>query len=264
MRGGKFFESRGEIALMRSHDLDAPQAGAATPGCVRRSESAPDARRCFGLLRRRERWGLSLRGWLAAGGLAVLLGVLFVFRAYPFLAVTDRQAPNEYLVAEGWVPVDVLRGACAEFNIGGYRKILVSGCIVHDEWTDKPGVTYADWGASKLRRLGMADDLIQPVPCSVQKKDRTYSAALAVKQWMSEHGLHPGQINVVTDGAHARRSRLLFQKAFGSELKVGIISVPDPQFDPNHWWRTSEGVRDVVGETIAYLYARFLFHPSTT
>jgi len=249
---------------MNPADPAGARAAEAASDLSRQSKSAPQARRCFGLLHRRARWGLSLRGWLAAGALAVLLGVLFVFQIYPFLAVTDRQGPSDYLVAEGWVPVDVLRVACTEFNIGGYRKILVSGCIVNDEWTDRPDVTYADWGADKLRRLGMSNALVQPVPCLVQKRDRTYSAALAVKQWMSEHGVHPGQINVLTDGAHARRSRLLFQKAFGSEVKVGIIAVPDTKFDPAHWWQTSEGVREVVGETIAYLYVRFLFHPSTT
>jgi hypothetical protein len=248
---------------MHSNDLDAPQAAEAAHDLSRPDKSAVPARRCFGLLRRQERWGLSLRGWLAASGLAVLLGVLFVFQIYPFLAITDRQPPSDYLVAEGWVPVDVLKGALAEFNAGGYRQILVSGCIVHDEWMDKPGVTYADWGASKLRRLGMPNDLIQPVPCLVQRKDRTYNSALAVKQWMGEHGIQPSHINVVTEGAHARRSRLLFQKAFGPGVKVGIIAIEDPQFDPDHWWRSSEGVREVVGETVAYLYARLLFHPST-
>jgi hypothetical protein len=155
-----------------------------------------------------------------------------------------------------------MRGARTEFNTGGYRKILVSGCTVLDEWTDKPDLTYADWGASKLRRLGVPSDAVEPVPCLVQKRDRTYSSALAVKQWLDAHGIHPRQINLVTDGCHARRSRLLFQKAFGPELKVGIIAVADPQFDPDHWWRTSEGVREVVGESIAYFYARCFFHPS--
>jgi len=213
------------------------------------------------MLNRRERWGLSWRGWCAAIATASLLIVVLVFRIYPFLAVTDRQPLSDCLVVEGWVPVDVLKEAYAEFNNGGYRRILVSGCIVYDEWADTPGVTYAEKGASKLRRLGVPDDLIQPIPCLVQKRDRTYSSALAVKQWMDEHGIHPRQFNVVTQGSHARRSRLLFHKAFGPEVKVGIIAVADPQFDPEHWWRSSEGVREVLGESIAYLYARFLFCP---
>ena len=52
------------------------------------------------------------------------------------------------------------------------------------------------------------------------------------------------------------------QKAFGPSVKIGVISVPDPDYDPKHWWRYSEGVREVLGESIAYIYARIFFHPS--
>jgi hypothetical protein len=62
-------------------------------------------------------------------------------------------------------------------------------------------------------------------------------------------------------GAHARRTRLLFQKAFGDEAGVGIIAISSPDYDGAHWWLYSEGVRDVVGETLAYLYAQVFFHP---
>jgi hypothetical protein len=69
-------------------------------------------------------------------------------------------------------------------------------------------------------------------------------------------------LNIVTEGVHARRTRLLFQKAFGENAAIGIIAVPNPDYDPKQWWRYSEGVREVVGETVAYLYAKLLFHPS--
>ena len=68
-------------------------------------------------------------------------------------------------------------------------------------------------------------------------------------------------INVLTEDVHARRTRLLFRKAFGHEITIGIIAVPDPDYDSRRWWRYSAGVRDVFSETAAYLYARFLFHP---
>jgi hypothetical protein len=37
--------------------------------------------------------------------------------------------------------------------------------------------------------------------------------------------------------------------------------VQNPDYDPKHWWRYSEGVREILGETIAYMYAEFLFRP---
>ena len=54
---------------------------------------------------------------------------------------------------------------------------------------------------------------------------------------------------------------ILFQKAFGPEVRVGIIAAPDPEYDPTHWWRYSEGVREILGESIAWCYAAILFHP---
>ena len=59
--------------------------------------------------------------------------------------------------------------------------------------------------------------------------------------------------NVATQGPHARRSRWLYQKAFGDSCVVGIIALRNLEYDPAQWWRTSEGVREVIGESLAYL-----------
>jgi hypothetical protein len=40
---------------------------------------------------------------------------------------------------------------------------------------------------------------------------------------------------------------------------VGIIAVPNPDYDAQRWWRYSEGLKDVISESFAYLYARFFF-----
>ena len=71
------------------------------PGNTGASLGHPTRRFC-GILTRRERWGLSGRGWLVltllacAGILAVLHGI------YPFLAVT-RTVEAPVLVVEGWI-----------------------------------------------------------------------------------------------------------------------------------------------------------------
>ena len=44
-------------------------------------------------------------------------------------------------------------------------------------------------------------------------------------------------------------------------MKVGVIALPNVQYEADHWWRYSEGVKETLGEAIAYLYARFLFSP---
>jgi len=103
--------------------------------------------------------------------------------------------------------------------------------------------------------------VVQMVPSHVSGRDRTYSSALALREYFQTNGLAVKSFNVLTEDVHARRTWMLFQKAFGKETAVGIISVPDPDYDPAHWWRYSEGVREILGESIAWLYAEFLFHP---
>jgi hypothetical protein len=195
--------------------------------------------------------------------LAIAALALFITQRnlYPFLAVMN-QASGEFLVVEGWVPGYGLRQAVTVFKEGGYRGILTSGCVVSDEWGDRTELTYADVGADKLRKLGLKADVVTPVPCRSWRQDRTYNSALAVKTWFEKNGVAVRAIDVVTVGPHARRSRLLFQKALGNRIKVGIIPVKSNEYDPSRWWESSDGFREVIGEEIAYLYARLLFWPS--
>jgi len=54
---------------------------------------------------------------------------------------------------------------------------------------------------------------------------------------------------------------LLFKKAFGRETDVGVIAMDEREYDPVHWWHSSEGVREVLFEGIAYVYAKWFFVP---
>ena len=77
---------------------------------------------------------------------------------------------------------------------------------------------------------------------------------------MEDNHVSATNFNLMTLGAHARRSRLLFEEAFDGKASVGIISITNREYDPRHWWKYSEGVREVIGESVAYVYARFFFH----
>ena len=72
----------------------------------------------------------------------------------------------------------------------------------------------------------------------------------------------PAKLNVVSVGPHARRSRLLFRRAFGRQTQVGVVSVPNPDYDPQRWWAYSIGFRTVVGESVGYLYVKLVFRRS--
>ena len=73
-------------------------------------------------------------------------------------------------------------------------------------------------------------------------------------------GFIQASIDVISFGAHARRSWILFEKVFSS-VNVGIVAISPNEYDTSRWWLSSAGVRNVISESIAYLYARFIFSP---
>jgi uncharacterized SAM-binding protein YcdF (DUF218 family) len=70
-------------------------------------------------------------------------------------------------------------------------------------------------------------------------------------------------MNIVTEDVHARRTRLLFQKAMGPELRVGVIGVTNPDYDPKHWWLYSEGLKEVTSEALELVCDELFFHPAS-
>jgi uncharacterized SAM-binding protein YcdF (DUF218 family) len=218
--------------------------------------------RLCGIFIREERWGLSWRGWLLVVVGLMLAGYLLLLSIHPFLAVTGRVDTN-ILVMEGWVHEFAARAAAGEFKTGRYSCIYVTGVPVNGsgEYT-LDSRTEAYVGAGLLKRNGVVEEFLQRVPRREMDRDRTFGSAIELKNWFREHNMTVHGINIVTEGAHARRTRLLFQEAFGKNVAIGIIAVPNPDYDARHWWRYSEGVREVVGETVAYVYARFFYFPS--
>ena len=217
-----------------------------------------------GILTRKERWGFSWQGWL----LVILVGLVAAYfgflNIHPFLAVTHR-VNTKILVVEGWIHPYAIRAATEEFKRGSYQRIFTtggpvagSGGYINDYNTS------ASVGADSLTKAGVPPDLVQMVPSHVFGRDRTYSSAVALRDWFRDHNVQTHSINVLTEDTHARRTRLLFAEALGSNVSVGVIAVPIPDYDAKRWWRYSEGVEQVIGESIAYIYAKLFFYPSQT
>jgi len=215
---------------------------------------------CAGLLRRRQCLVPTLRGWvvlaLVLAGLVLLAGR----EVYPFLAVTDP-VPGGVLVVEGWAPDYMLETAIAEFRRNHYTGLYVTGIPLDNGAPLSEYKNYAYLGAATLVKLGLSTNEVQAVPTGLTRRDRTYAMALSLKHWWREHQMAPTKVNLMTGGPHARRSRLLFEKALGKGVTVGVIAMAADDYDERHWWHSSQGVRVTIGEAIAYAYARLLFYP---
>ena len=215
----------------------------------------------WNLLKRRELLIPTLWGWAVLLLLVAALIVIGVREMHPFLTVNDP-VPGKFLVIEGWLPDYALERTLAEFNHGQYDRILVTGGPI-TSGTFLCGYTnWADISAATLVRLGAGTNTVEAVPAASVVRDRTYASAVALRVWFHRHQINSTSFNLVTMADHSRRSRLLFTEALGPEYHVGVISIENTDYVPDQWWKSSEGVRTVVGEMLAYGYARFLFWPS--
>ncbi|HEU6449240.1 MAG TPA: ElyC/SanA/YdcF family protein [Verrucomicrobiae bacterium] len=223
----------------------------------------PCRKKCFGIFKQQIRWGISARGWIVFLLLFLATALAIAWSIQPFLAKTARVG-SRYLVVEGWVHEYAIRAAADEFKSGQYEKIFTTGGPVVGSKYINDFNTSASVGAELLEKDGIPKRDVQPVPAREVGRDRTYASAISLRRYFQTNGISVHAINVLTEDTHARRTQLLFQEAFGRDVAVGIISIPDPDYDARHWWRTSEGVRNVLDEGIAYIYARFFFFPPKT
>ncbi|HSI11575.1 MAG TPA: hypothetical protein VK961_06000 [Chthoniobacter sp.] len=222
--------------------------------------SAAQNRRYRGLLHHRVCLLPTWRGW----ALLLLLTVLFTIgvgrQLCAFLTVNDPPLGG-VLVVEGWVPSYATKEAVEVFRRNQYVGIYATGEPTGDDTPYIGYASFADLTEARLLEAGAAPETVHTVPAPFVGKDRTYTMASALKKRLEADGVSTAKITVISVGPHSRRSRLLYQFAFGPNSQVGMIAVTDHEFDPDHWWRSSNGVRSVISEAIAYCYARFLFRP---
>lgn len=218
------------------------------------------SRRFGGLLVRRPVWLPSWRGWILLLALIGLAGFGGVRTVHRFLSA-NAPVGADVLVIEAWVPDYVLKDGLELAAARNCRLVLLTGGTVKGEPNPEPGDTYPRMAEQRIRRFGGNMDRIRMVEAITPTRDRTYASAVAVREWMIREKVDVSKIDLLTMGAHARRSRLLFEKALGPDVEVGILSIPDREYDAAHWWLYSEGVKEVLSEGAAYFYARFLFYP---
>jgi hypothetical protein len=212
------------------------------------------------LLRRKEVWVPTSTGW----ALLALLGALalwgFAHGVYSYLA---ENAPTGHglLVVEGWMPEEAFTGAVETFRRGAYERFVVTGGPIEDRRCFDGFATYADLAATRARALGVGEGALAVVPAPASAQERTFRSAVSVRQWAEGSGEPITALDVYSYGTHARRSRWLYQLAFGENVVVGVIASPPTTYTTERWWRSSDGTRDILTELIAWTWMRFFFHP---
>jgi uncharacterized SAM-binding protein YcdF (DUF218 family) len=187
----------------------------------------------------------------------LIIGAIFFYRmrseVYPFFAVT-QPVNGEVLVVEGWIPDYALEEAAAVFRQGRYTALVTTGL----KSTDNPLPAYSSEAqrAEKIfADLGLEASRLIAVPAARTTGSKTFSCARALQEWL--RSTRPGiqSVDVFTLGGHARKTHLLFKKALGENISVGIIAARPRIYDPACWWASKAGIALMARSLAGYVYA---------
>ena len=111
----------------------------------------------------------------------------------------------------------------------------------------------AEYSAFILKYLGFKDSVVV-LPSQRTKFSRTYSCALAFKEWYLKSSFKDKPVNIVSLGPHSRRTWMVYKKVLGKNVNVGIIALNNEAYNMNNWWKSLAGIKDTIHEMVSYIY----------
>jgi hypothetical protein len=194
--------------------------------------------------------------WMLLSMFVVGGGTAWWIKGESFLAVTNR-TPAEILIVESWIGVEGVHAAKAEFDQGGYRFMVLTGCFTGKQWSARRW-SQVEIAQIELERMKVPPDKVIITPALNPESQRTFATAAIARKTLLARGIAPESVTVFTLGAHARRSRLIHAKVFGSDTNVGVISWMPDVYAKEPWWKSSERAEDLLKETAGYLFELLL------
>jgi len=216
--------------------------------------------------RRRQIWLPTWQGALLLIVIVAASTLLVLRQLASYLATNDPVTTSDgrgasTLIVEGWLDEEALDAAIALIDQGRYARVIASGGPI-DSWReDRSWPTYAERAADYLRRHGVVSIPVVAVAAPESAQDRTFLSAVVVRDWLRSQGVTIDAVDLFSGAVHARRSRLVFQMAFGPEVEVGVFAASPGRYALDRWWTTSEGVKAVLDESIALAWTACCFVP---
>lgn len=188
-----------------------------------------------------------------------LVGTI-LFRNIALFLTVNEPLGADTLVIEGWMGKEELEQALVYFNAKGYsRAIIVGGPISND--FHGIDTNFAERAAGYLQSKGLPVDKTVVITSPWSAQNRTFLNAVMTRDWLSQTPPTVRSLDIFSSHLHTRRSRYLFQLAFGDAVEIGVVPSVPANFDPEHWWRSSASGKYVAVEFAGWVMTRCCFNP---
>jgi hypothetical protein len=77
--------------------------------------------------------------------------------------------------------------------------------------------------------------------------NRTLTSALAFRNWLKTTNINVKGINIISLGTHTRRTWMIYNKILHRKYKIGIISLPDYNFNHSRVYKLIKTIREILG-----------------
>ncbi len=208
----------------------------------------------------------TIKGWAIILPVSLLTLAVFLAYAERFLAVSD-EVEADTLIVECWIGKYGIEEAGKVFVSDNYRYIVLVGGLEESKWGEKTW-NHTEYSKELLQKAypEIPEHSIITVTTDLVTRNRTFGAALKVESEIENcsaiSAKAPSNIRkltVFTEAAHARRSRLVFDRVFPSKVEVGSIAwMPSPLYD-GEWYESSERTKTLITEMIGYLYELLIY-----
>ena len=132
----------------------------------------------------------------------------------------------------------------AQLAQAGYVPyVLVSGPVYLNRHECDYTIQYA-------KDEGYPASLFRPLPTEA---DSTRSEAAYAGRYLRSHAIH--HILLITSNYHTRRAAYLMRRQ-NPDLRVEVVSAPDPYFSPATWWQTRTGQKTFALEWAKVITSR--------
>ena len=200
----------------------------------------------------------TLIGWLL---ILVTVGLVvgFVFRNMAIFLAVNEPVGAGYLVIEAWMDKEELDQALEYFNAHDFAKAVFVGGPIYNDF-HRIDTSYAERAANYLQARGLPVDKLAIVNAPHSAQSRTFLNGVMVREWFKQQGISLTRLDVFSSSTHTRRSRDLYQLAFGGQTEIGIIASEPSGFNPAHWWKSNDR-KDVAVEFAGWFLVKCCFHP---
>jgi uncharacterized SAM-binding protein YcdF (DUF218 family) len=179
-----------------------------------------------------------------------VVGVLYLFRV-PLLRMAGRMwiveetpQPSDAIVPLGGdnAEADRAQRAAELYKQGWAPTVVASGRILRNYTSD------ADLTERDLRERGVPTEHIMRL---THYANDTLQELIVIERTAAAN--HWKKLLIVTSNYHTRRTRMLARALFPAEFEVRVISAPDVDYDPDHWWQHRKSQKIFLHELVGYI-----------